>query len=138
MTRVDAHLDLRPEINGLGHSGSPFRQAMEHSPFRLFGSNYVCIGAQPHSVSRAHLRYLLDRGGAVRWADEVRGALAGEFARACERLAGAGCQAYVTTDADVPIHLLVSASQVDLHARRRRESIASRGLGNCGSPAHRT
>jgi formiminoglutamase len=54
---IDAHLDLRPMNNGLGHSGSPFRQAMEHSPFRLLGANYVCIGAQPHGVSREHLHY---------------------------------------------------------------------------------
>ena len=31
---LDAHLDVRPILDGLGHSGSPFRQALEHSPAR--------------------------------------------------------------------------------------------------------
>ena len=41
-------------IDGQGHSGSPFRQALEHPTQPLPGERYVCLGAQPHSVSRAH------------------------------------------------------------------------------------
>jgi formiminoglutamase len=98
---LDAHLDVRPFPEGHGHSGSPFRQALEHPARPLPGPNYVCLGAQPHGVSRAHLRYLLDRGGVVRWACESRGVLARHFEEQAERLASLGCRAYVTIDADV-------------------------------------
>src|SRR5690348_1472209 len=30
VVNIDAHLDVRPLIDGKGHSGSPFRQMMEH------------------------------------------------------------------------------------------------------------
>jgi formiminoglutamase len=97
---LDAHLDVRPFSAGHGHSGSPFRQALEHPDQPLPGANYVCLGAQPQSVSREHLRYLRERGGVVRWAAEVRGSLAKHFAAERDRLAGAGCQVYVSVDAD--------------------------------------
>jgi len=59
---IDAHLDVRPCSDGLGHSGSPFRQALEHPTQPLAGDHYVCLGAQPHSVSHAHWKYVLERG----------------------------------------------------------------------------
>jgi formiminoglutamase len=98
---LDAHLDVRPWPGGHGHSGSPFRQAMEHPDQPLPGERYICLGAQPHSVSREHLRYVWDRGGGVLWADEVRGTLKEHFCRERDRLAAGGCPVYVTLDADV-------------------------------------
>jgi formiminoglutamase len=98
---LDAHLDVRPCPAGHGHSGSPFRQALEHPERPLPGDYYVCLGAQPHSVSREHLRHLQDRGGVVRWAEQVRGALTEHFTAECDRLATAGCQLHVSVDADV-------------------------------------
>lgn len=65
---LDAHLDVRPLADGLGHSGSPFRQILEH-PSGL--ADYVCLGAQPHSVSEAHLDFLQAHEGRVIWRDEV-------------------------------------------------------------------
>src|SRR5262245_23827612 len=44
---LDAHLDVRPLIQGRAHSGSPFRQALEYAPNPLPGHHYVCLGAQP-------------------------------------------------------------------------------------------
>ena len=44
---IDAHLDVRPCQDGRGHSGSPFRQAMEHPTQPLPGARYLCVGAQP-------------------------------------------------------------------------------------------
>jgi formiminoglutamase len=96
---VDAHLDVRPCTAGGGTSGTPFRQALEHPTRPLPGGRYVCLGAQPHAVSRAHWRYLTERGGVVRWCCEVRGALAQHFAHERDRLA-AECPLYVTIDAD--------------------------------------
>ncbi|HYT87823.1 MAG TPA: formimidoylglutamase [Gemmataceae bacterium] len=98
---IDAHLDVRPFPEGHGHSGSPFRQALEHPGQPLPGERYVCLGAEPSAVSRAHVTYLRERGGVVRWAAEVRSDLSRHFRAECERLAGAGCQVYVTIDADV-------------------------------------
>ena len=67
IVNIDAHLDVRPLIDGKGHSGSPFRQAMEHPTQPLPGNRYVCLGAQPHAVSRDHWAYVHERGGLVRW-----------------------------------------------------------------------
>lgn len=97
---IDAHLDVRPCIDGRGHSGSPFRQALDHPSRALAGEHYVCLGAQPASVSRQHWQEVRSRGGVVRWADEVRRDLPGWFGREIDRLAAAGCRVYVTIDAD--------------------------------------
>lgn len=57
---IDAHADVRPLKNGLGHSGSPFRQALEH-PSKLC-RGYRVEGLSPASVSAAHLQYMTERG----------------------------------------------------------------------------
>src|SRR5262249_25006123 len=98
---IDAHLDVRPKSEGKGHSGSPFREALEHPEQPLPGDRYVCLGANPHAVSCAHADYVEERGGVIGWADEVRGQLAAAFQRDSERLQAAGCQVYVSLDADV-------------------------------------
>ncbi len=98
---LDAHLDVRPFVPGAGHSGSPFRQAIEYAQAPLLGADYVCLGAQPAAVSRDHARYVHSRGGVIRWADEVRCDLATVFAQEVERLASSDCHVYVSLDADV-------------------------------------
>lgn len=97
---LDAHLDVRPCLEGQGHSGSPFRQALEHPTHPLPGERYACLGAQPHSVSRHHWHYVRERGGVVRWRHEVQSSLPKLFAEERDRLASGGCQVYVTLDAD--------------------------------------
>jgi formiminoglutamase len=96
----DAHLDVRPCHGEHGHSGSPFRQALEHPERPLPGTHYVCLGAQPHAVSRAHWLYVRERGGVVRWGGEVADHLAEQFAQQRDRLAATG-SVYVSIDADV-------------------------------------
>jgi formiminoglutamase len=98
---LDAHLDVRPCPPGQGHSGSPFRQALEHRDRPLPGELYCCLGAQPFSVSREHADYVGRGGGTVRWRDDVAGRLAEELGRQCERVTGHGCPVYLTLDADV-------------------------------------
>jgi formiminoglutamase len=97
---LDAHLDVRPCVQGQGHSGTPFRQAMEHPEQPLPGSWYVCLGAQPNCVSRQHWTYVRDHGGTIRFADEIKGHLPEHFRREQDRLAKE-CHVYVTVDADV-------------------------------------
>lgn len=65
----DAHADVRPTRGGKGHSGSPFRQALEHPSGRCRG--YAVAGLQPPTVAPAHLTYLLNNGCGFAWAEEV-------------------------------------------------------------------
>jgi formiminoglutamase len=70
----DAHADVRELRNGEGHSGSPFRQALEH-PSRAC-RRYTVAGLEPHLVARAHLEYLEQHGRAVWRSDVDRDAIA--------------------------------------------------------------
>jgi formiminoglutamase len=65
----DAHADVRELREGRGHSGSPFRQALEHAtqPAR----SYTVIGLQPQSLSEPHLAYLRARGCRPVWRSRV-------------------------------------------------------------------
>jgi formiminoglutamase len=97
---LDAHLDVRPSCPGQGHSGSPFRQALEHPEQPLPGQRYICLGAQPHVVSQAHFRFVRERGSIIGWAPQVRRFPQKSFRRAYQRLAPLG-PVYVSLDADV-------------------------------------
>lgn len=66
---VDAHPDVRPLRDGQGHSGSPFRQMLEHPSGACRG--YRVTGLQPASTARDHLRWLEARGGGWRWRSET-------------------------------------------------------------------
>jgi formiminoglutamase len=57
----DANPDVRPLIDGKGHSGSPFRQSIEH-PSRLCRA-YTVAGLNPPTVARSHLDFIAERGG---------------------------------------------------------------------------
>src|SRR6185369_16750323 len=59
----DAHTDVRPLIEGRGHSGSPFRQALLH-PSGL-ARRYVVAGLLPQSVAAAHVAFVRERGEVV-------------------------------------------------------------------------
>jgi formiminoglutamase len=96
----DAHLDIRPLDGGSGTSGTPFRQAMQHSSQPLDPGRYVCLGAQPFSVSRDHCRYLVEKGGTIRWAADISGRLVEVFQEMLSRLAGANSTIFVSFDAD--------------------------------------
>jgi formiminoglutamase len=96
---LDAHLDVRPCAPGQGHSGSPFFQALEHTDHPLPGAHYVCLGAQPHVVSRQHFLYARERGCSIRWRGEQM-PLVEQFATERDRLAAAAASIYVTIDAD--------------------------------------
>jgi formiminoglutamase len=66
IVNVDAHLDVRPYPDG-GHSGSPFRQALEHPGRPLGPGRYAVVGAQRQSVARAHAEFVARHGGRVHW-----------------------------------------------------------------------
>ena len=97
----DAHLDVRPPIDGRGHSGSPFRQALEHPSQPLPGDCYVVLGAQPQMVSREHLQYVQSKGGVVHWAEKTGNRLEAVCRDEFHRLAVRQGSVYVTLDSDV-------------------------------------
>lgn len=67
---LDAHTDVRPLKNGRAHSGSPFRQALEHEGGHA--DSYFVGGVQPHSAARSHLEFIEEHGGAYLYRDEVK------------------------------------------------------------------
>jgi formiminoglutamase len=98
---LDAHLDVRPLLEGRGHSGSPFLQALEHPTQPLPGDRYVVLGAQPQAVSREHHDYVRSKGGVIHWAEETHNRLEAIFRDECDRLTGQNGSVYVTLDSDV-------------------------------------
>jgi formiminoglutamase len=94
IVNIDAHLDVRPLIDGKGHSGSPFRQALLHPTAPLAG--YVCLGVQPHTTSPEHLRFLQEHGGRVYWAGDT----ILNFASEAQRMAWEEKCVHATLDAD--------------------------------------
>lgn len=66
---LDAHTDVRPLKDGQAHSGSPFRQAVDHESKTC--QTYLVAGLQPHSVANAHLEYIDQNGGRCLFKDET-------------------------------------------------------------------
>lgn len=57
---IDAHTDVRNLKDGKAHSGSPFRQAVEHSSGLC--SSYNVFGLNPSSVAIEHRNFVLNHG----------------------------------------------------------------------------
>lgn len=66
---LDAHTDVRPLKEGKAHSGSPFRQVIEHES--ECGEMYLVAGLQPQSVAQSHLHYIKESGGEYLLRDET-------------------------------------------------------------------
>jgi formiminoglutamase len=56
IVNLDAHPDVRPLVDGHPHSGSPFRQALQHASGAC--DHYTVLGLMNHSVAKAHLDFL--------------------------------------------------------------------------------
>ena len=73
IANLDAHPDVRPrrEIDGVlrGHSGSPFRQALEHPSKACRG--YAVAALQPSAVSAEHLAWMRSRDATAVFIDEL-------------------------------------------------------------------
>lgn len=65
---IDAHTDVRPLKNGKPHSGSPFRQALEHES--ALCKAYHVFGLNPSAVSFPHYHYVKKNGTAL-FKDEI-------------------------------------------------------------------
>jgi formiminoglutamase len=101
IVNVDAHLDVRPYPSG-GHSGSPFRQALELVARPLGAGRYVVIGAQRQSVATSHAEYVARRAGRVHWLPELppEDWPLRVFEQEVDELATKAGAALVTVDAD--------------------------------------
>ena len=66
---LDAHTDVRQLKNGQAHSGSPFRQALEHKS--SCAETYLAAGLQPHAVAKSHINYIEGNDGSVLFRDET-------------------------------------------------------------------
>lgn len=66
---LDAHADVRQLKKGQSHSGSPFREALEHDS--QCAGTYLAAGLQPHSTARAHLEFIKEKGGHYLFRDET-------------------------------------------------------------------
>lgn len=66
---LDAHTDVRPLKDGKAHSGSPFRQALDHDSD--CAEKYLVAGLQPHAVAKSHLRFIDEHGGSYLFRDET-------------------------------------------------------------------
>lgn len=69
IVNLDAHLDVRELKNGSGHSGSPFRQALEHSSGHC--KSYSVLGCQPSSVSAMDCEFVKEHNGMVQWCENT-------------------------------------------------------------------
>jgi formiminoglutamase len=65
----DAHPDVRPLLEGRAHSGTPFRQVLEHESNACAG--YTVAGLLPHAVAAAHLGFLAEKKASAIWRDDV-------------------------------------------------------------------
>ena len=104
---LDAHLDVRPTIDGMGTSGTSFRQAMDHPTLPLQPGRYACLGIQPHQTSLDHWNFCRQRYDLLVTAEEMRTGCKDSFERTCSSLGRFGEPIYLSIDADV-------ASQADV------------------------
>lgn len=95
---IDAHLDVRPLLKNKGHSGSPFRQMLEHPSRPLTG--YACIGAQAGCVARSHQEFVERRGGKIWWNEECYQLSFEYVVSQVLRFTRAGQSIYASIDAD--------------------------------------
>ena len=95
----DAHADVRELKDGKSHSGSPFRQAIEHPSGTC--RRYTVAGLQPHSIARAHLDYVGKHGRAV-WCEEVTRGVIDELYRGLAGPALVSFDLDAVTDAEAP------------------------------------
>eukprot|EP01135_Chromosphaera_perkinsii_P007857 Nk52_evm49s1020 gene=Nk52_evmTU49s1020 len=68
---IDAHLDVRPLNDQKAHSGSPFRQMLEHEDYSTEKDNFVVFAAQGSQCSADHVNFMEGKKGRVVWLKEV-------------------------------------------------------------------
>ena len=72
VVNIDAHLDARPLIDGKPHSGSPFRQLLEHKDFVSDNGMFHEFAVQGNQCSNEHVEYVKSKRGHLTWLSQLR------------------------------------------------------------------
>jgi formiminoglutamase len=95
----DAHADVRELRDGKGHSGSPFRQAIEDPSGAC--RRYSVAGLQPHLVARDHIAFVERHGRAV-WRDDISLERIGQLYRSADTPTLTSFDLDVVSEAEAP------------------------------------
>ena len=68
---IDAHLDVRPTINGIT-SGSPWYLLAEHALYKKTKSRVIEFGLQEHCNAHSLVAYAEERGFGLHWLSQLR------------------------------------------------------------------
>ena len=96
---VDAHLDVRPVVNNIISSGTPFWRALETFPDRFLADRFVEMGMVGNSNAQTHCDYILNKGVSLTTLDKLRLDGVSDVFRAA--LDVAGDDAFFSIDIDV-------------------------------------
>jgi len=80
---IDAHLDVRPQKDGMEHSGSPFRRLLEDERFSSNGGKYIVFAAQGNQSSAAHVAYMKEHEAEILFLEEIRAMVGADNAALC-------------------------------------------------------
>ena len=95
---IDPHLDVRVKIDGLSHSGTPFREMLEYGK----PSEFVEFGTQKFSASLHHREFVEFHGGRIISYDHIRaiGNPGQQLREMIRSMKDAGLSSYVSFDMD--------------------------------------
>jgi formiminoglutamase len=74
VVNLDAHLDVRPLVDGRAHSGSPFRLMLERKEFQEQGY-FIEFAAQGNQCSAAHAAFVEEQhkdNATIHWLSSIR------------------------------------------------------------------
>eukprot|EP00298_Acanthocystis_sp_HF-20_P029616 c8523_g2_i1.p1 GENE.c8523_g2_i1~~c8523_g2_i1.p1 ORF type:complete len:246 (-),score=109.30 c8523_g2_i1:20-757(-) len=97
VVNIDAHLDVRPLIDGKVHSGSPFRLLLENPLYDSKKYKFIEFAAQGSQCSAEHVKYLQDKGGEVIWFSKIKSDPVSSFEELIRNL---GDKVFVSFDID--------------------------------------
>lgn len=95
---IDPHLDVRERIDGLGHSGSPFREMYEYG-----GPNeFIEFGTQSFTAANHHREFVVHAGGRIIAYEHIRamGDASNQLSELMHGMKESKHQIYVSFDMD--------------------------------------
>ena len=98
IVNIDPHLDVRMKIDGLSHSGTPFREMLEYGK----PSEFVEFGTQTFTASAHHREFVELYGGKIIPYEHIRaiGNPGGQLREMIRSMHDGGLSSYVSFDMD--------------------------------------
>jgi len=95
---IDPHLDVRERVDGLGHSGSPFREMLEYG----MPTEFIEFGTQAFTAASHHREYVKESGGRIISYDHIRamGDVPNQLSELMQAMSKADHEIYVSFDMD--------------------------------------